>query len=227
VRKQPNKTIMLDFEYGVNTGNRFLQFVDHDEEPEAFIAAQTKPEDVPKKSSTKDSKTTTTTKKVTSKTTTTTTTTAGTSTKTNKENLTTKSTSADQRRQQSATTPAVFGDNNNQQARGDSARGARGGLRRGAPYDGASRGRSQRFNKFEGQQGPSSNNESGSVEQAGEGWTTEGGSRGPRRGNYEGGRGAGAGVGRGRGRGGRGNFNNRNFEEGSQQENNGWQQSAE
>lgn len=226
---------MLDFEYGVNTGNRFLQFVDHDEEPEAFIAAQTKPEDLPKKSSTKDSKTTTTTKKVTSKTTTTT---AGTSTKTNKENLTTKSTNVDQRRQQSATTPAVFGDNNNQQARGDSARGARGGSRRGAvggaPYDGANRGRSQRFNKFEGQQGPTSNNESGSLEQAGEGWTTEGasrGARGPRRGNYEGGRGAGSGVGagagRGRGRGGRGSFGNRNFEEGSQQENNSWQQSAE
>jgi hypothetical protein len=107
--------MVLDFEYGINTGNRFLQFVDHDEEPEAFIAAQTQ-EEKQRKSSTKDIKPTT--KKVTSKTTTSTT-----ATKTNKENLTSKSTNADSRRQPSATTPAVFGDNNNQQARGDSARG--------------------------------------------------------------------------------------------------------
>jgi hypothetical protein len=106
---------MLDFEYGVNTGNRFLQFVDHDEDPEAFIAGQTKPDEPVKKSSTKDSKQTT--KKVAGKTTTVTT------TKTNKENLTTKLTTGDQRRQPSATVPAVFGDNHNQQTRSDSARG--------------------------------------------------------------------------------------------------------
>jgi hypothetical protein len=110
--------MVLDFEYGVNTGNRFLQFVDHDEEPEDFIAAQAKEEQKQKKSLEKDTKQST--KKVSTKTTTSTITAA---TKTNKENLTTKSTNVDQRRQQSATVPAVFSDNNNQQTRGDSARG--------------------------------------------------------------------------------------------------------
>ncbi len=106
--------------------------------------------------------------------------------------------------------------------------GSRGGSRRGGPpYDAAGRGRSQRFNKFEGQ-GPSSTNESTSFEQGGDAWSTETGTRGargrggPRRGNFEGGRGTG-----GRGRGGRGNFNNRSQEEGSQQENSGWQRSTE
>jgi hypothetical protein len=109
--------MVLDFEYGVNTGNRFLQFVDHDEEPEDFIAAQVKEEENQKKSSTKDVKQPA--KKVTIKTTTST----ATTTKTNKENLNTKSTNVDQRRPQSATVPAVFSDNNNQQTRGDGARG--------------------------------------------------------------------------------------------------------
>ncbi|CAF1645097.1 unnamed protein product [Adineta ricciae] len=217
--------MVLDFEYGVNTGNRFLQFVDHDEEPEAFIAAQAKEEEKQRKTSTKDSSQAT--KKVTSKTTTSTTTT----TKTNKENLTAKSTHVDSRRQQSATTPAVFGDNNNQ-PRGDSARGARGGSRRGGPYtEGSGRGRSQRFNKFEGQ-GSSAANESGSFEQSGDAWSNEAGTRGgrgrggPRRGNFEGGRGAG-GRGRGRGGPGRGNFSNRNQDDDSHQEGSGWQQSSE
>ncbi|CAF4653906.1 unnamed protein product [Rotaria sp. Silwood1] len=224
--------MVLEFDYGVNTGNRFLEFVDHDEEPEAFIAAQTKEEVKQKKSLTKDVKQPTkksTTKITTSTATTTTTTTA----KTNKENLTTKSTNVEQRRQQSATVPAVFSDNNNQQIRGDSARGTRGGSRRGGPpYEGAGRGRSQRFNKFEGQ-GSSSTNETSSFDQSGETWNNETGTRGsgrgrggPRRGNFEGGRG-GIGGGRGRGRGGRGNFNNRNQEEGSQQDNSGWQQTTE
>jgi len=210
--------MVLDFEYGVNTGNRFLQFVDNDEEPEDFIAAQVKEEEKQKKSLAKDSKQPT--KKVTTKTTTSaTTTTMG---KTNKENLTSKSTNVDQRRQQSTTVPTVFSDNNNQQTRGDSARGTRGGSRRGGPpYEGAGRGRSQRFNKFEGT-GSSSAHESTSFDQSGEGWSTEGGSRGgrgrggPRRGNFEG----------GRGRGGRGNFSNRN-EDRSQEENNDWQQTSE
>ncbi|CAF2592826.1 unnamed protein product [Rotaria sp. Silwood2] len=218
--------MVLEFDYGVNTGNRFLEFVDHDEEPEVFIAAQTKDEVKQKKTSTKDAKQPT--KKPTTKTTTLTTTTA----KTNKENLTTKSTNVDQRRQQSATVPAVFSDNNNQQIRGDSARGSRGGSRRGGPpFEGAGRGRSQRFNKFEGQ-GSSSTNEPSSLDQGGDTWSNEIGTRGggrgrggPRRGNFEGGRGGG--IGRGRGRGGRGNFNNRSQEEGSQQENSGWQQTAE
>ena len=103
--------------------------------------------------------------------------------------------------------------------------GARGGARRGGPpYDGAGRGRSQRFNKFEDK----GTNESTSFEQGGDTWTTETGTRGgrgrggPRRGNFEGGRGS---AGRGRGRGGRGNFNNRN-EDGSQ-DNSSWQQSSE
>lgn len=210
--------MVLDFEYGINTGNRFLQFVDHDEEPEAFIAAQTQEEVKQRKTSTKDAKQPT--KKVTSKTTTSTT------TKTNKENLTSKSTTADSRRQPSATAPAVFGDN--QQARGDSARGARGGSRRGGPpFEGAGRGRSQRFNKFEGQ-APPATSDAGSFEQGGEAWSTEAGSRGtrgrggPRRGNFEGGRGAAGGRGRGRG-----NFNNRSQEEGAPQEGSGWQQSSE
>ncbi|CAF5067276.1 unnamed protein product [Rotaria magnacalcarata] len=107
--------MVLDFEYGINTGNRFLQFVDHDEEPEAFIAAQAQEEAKQKKTVTKDTK-------QPAKKTTTTTKTATTTAKTNKENLTTKSTNVE-RRQQSATVPAVFGDNNNQQIRSDSARG--------------------------------------------------------------------------------------------------------
>jgi len=118
------KKMALDFEYGINTGNRFLNFVDHDEDPEDFIARQTQPEEKSKKS-TKDSKavTSTSTKKATTKTTTTTAaSTANVSsntTKTNKENLTGKSTNNDQRRQQSN----VLGDNNNQQTRNDSGRG--------------------------------------------------------------------------------------------------------
>ena len=114
--------------------------------------------------------------------------------------------------------------------------GARGALRRGgAPFDAANRGRSQRFNKFEGQQAPSSNNESGSFDQSGEGWSNEVGARsgrgrgGPRRVNFDGVRGRGGYEG-GRGTGGRGrggNFNNRTNEDGTQQENNRWQQNAE
>ncbi len=107
--------------------------------------------------------------------------------------------------------------------------GARGGSRRGGPTsEGAGRGRSQRFNKFEGKSS-SSTNEPTSFEQGEDAWTTETGTRGgrgrggPKRGNFEGGRGTG---GRGRGRGGRGNLNNRNQEEGSQQDN-GWQQTSE
>ena len=102
----------LDFEYGVNTGNRFLQFVDHDEEPEDFIAAQVKEEKQSKPTLTKNAKQTTTTAKKT-----TTRTTTATSAKTNKENLTTKTTNADQRRPQSGNVSAVFSDNN-QQTRG-------------------------------------------------------------------------------------------------------------
>ena len=113
--------------------------------------------------------------------------------------------------------------------------GARGALRRGgAPFDAANRGRSQRFNKFEGQQAPSSNNESGSLDQSGEGWSNEVGARsgrgrgGPRRVNFDGVRGRGSYEGgRGSGGRGRGNFNNRTNEDGTQQDNNRWQQSAE
>lgn len=141
---------MLDFEYGVNTGNRFLQFVDHEEEPEEFIAAQTKHDEpttsttaTKKKSSTKDSKTTTATKKVTSTTTTT--------TKTNKENLTSKSNN--ERRQPTSTGTTVFSDNQNQSTRVDSARGSRGapGSTRRGTFDGNRGARSQRFQKFDGQ----------------------------------------------------------------------------
>ncbi|CAF4437850.1 unnamed protein product, partial [Rotaria magnacalcarata] len=221
--------MVLDFEYGINTGNRFLQFVDHDEEPEAFIAAQAQEEAKQKKTVTKDTK-------QPAKKTTTTTKTATTTAKTNKENLTTKSTNVE-RRQQSATVPAVFGDNNNQQIRSDSARGSRGGSRRGGPpFDGAGRGRSQRFTKFEGQ---GSTNESNAGEQGGDSWNNESGTRGgsrgrggPRRGNFEGGRGnfegGRGGAGRGRGGRGRGYFNNRSQEEGgAPQETSAWQQSTE
>ncbi len=120
------KQMTLDFEYGINTGNRFLDLVDHDEDPDEFIAGQKQSEEKAKKS-TKDTKSTTSTasKKTTTKTTTTTTTPASTTnvssstTRTNKENLTGKSTNPDQRRQQSN----VLSDNNNQQTRVDSGRG--------------------------------------------------------------------------------------------------------
>lgn len=115
------KKMVLDFEYGINTGNRFLDLVDHDEDPEDLIARQTQPEEKPKKS--KDAKTVSSaiTKKSASKTTTTPAagTTSASTAKTNKENLTGKSTTTDQRRQQTN----VLSDNNNQQPRGDSARG--------------------------------------------------------------------------------------------------------
>ena len=99
----------LDYEYEVNTGNRFLNFVDHDEDPDDFLANHTETAEKQKKSA-KDSKTvpTTTTKKPT---------TTATTTKTNKENVAGKSTFNEQRKQTTA-----LGDNN-QQARGDSARG--------------------------------------------------------------------------------------------------------
>ena len=140
---------MLDFEYGVNTGNRFLQFVDHEEEPEEFIAAQTK-SDEPTTKTTKT--TTTTTKKVT--------------TKTNKENLTSKSTNERRTTASSAGTTTVFSDNQNQSTRGDSARGARGATRR-VTFDGNRGARSQRFQKFEGP--PTSSDERGGAAHRGRG----------------------------------------------------------
>ncbi len=119
----------LDFEYGINTGNRFLDFVGHDEDPDEFIAQQTKPEEKPKKS-TKETKSTAVaaSKKPTTKTTTATAATASTANvssgtaRTNKENFTGKSAGTDQRRQQTN----VLADNNNQQTRTDSGRGKRG-----------------------------------------------------------------------------------------------------
>lgn len=113
---------MLDFEYGVNTGNRFLQFVDHDEEPEAFIAAQTKSDsasNVPVPAATMMKKKSTT----------------------NKENLTSKTSNE---RRANATT--VFNDQQNQSTRQDSTRGSRGAGRRAA----ANSARSQRFQKSDG-----------------------------------------------------------------------------
>ena len=116
--------MVLDFEYGINTGNRFLDFVDHDEDPEDFIARQTQVEAQAKKS-TKDTKpvTSSASKKPASKATAagadSTTTIANTTSKTNKENLSGKPTGTDQRRQQ----PAVFGEKNNQQMRSEGGRG--------------------------------------------------------------------------------------------------------
>ena len=102
--------------------------------------------------------------------------------------------------------------------------------------------RSHRFNKFEG---PPQTDETSGFEQGVSTWTNESGSdnqtfggyygrsrgrgRGVRRDNFERGRGGG----RGRGRGGRGYYNNRPFEEGSQeqqqqgQENTGFQSNTE
>jgi hypothetical protein len=115
--------MVLDYEYGINTGNRFLDLVDHDEDPEDYIAKQTQPEEKPKKtkSDTKPA-VSATSKKSTTTTTTTTASTAnasGNTARTNKENLTGKSANNDQRKQQTN----VLIDNNNQQIRGDSARG--------------------------------------------------------------------------------------------------------
>ncbi|CAF3162803.1 unnamed protein product [Rotaria sp. Silwood2] len=239
--------MVLDFEYGINTGNRFLDLVDHDEDPDEFIASKIQSEEKKKKSSKE-------TKPVTKKTTTPTpsaTTTAksasSNATKTNKENLTGKPTNTDQRRPQQSN---VLSDNNNQQTRVDSGRGGRGYSRRGGSagqdrpmYEGSNRGsgqqRSQRFHKFEVQE---NKNETSGFEQSAATWdnATEhdnqsfGGYRGrgrggPRRGNFERGRGFG---GRFRGRGGRGNFSNRNVEDGSQeqpqtQETSGMQQTIE
>ena len=116
--------MVLDFEYGINTGNRFLDFVDHDEDPEDFIARRTQA-DAEAKKSTKDTKpvTSSASKKPTSKATgaDSSTTAANTTSKTNKENLSGKSTGTDQRRQQ----PAVFGEKNNQQMRSEGGRGER------------------------------------------------------------------------------------------------------
>ena len=76
----------LDFEYGINTGNRFLSFVDHDEDPDDFIATQKQSEENPKKS-TKETKvkTSTATKKPTTTTTTASTNVSANTTRTNKE----------------------------------------------------------------------------------------------------------------------------------------------
>ncbi|CAF0860303.1 unnamed protein product [Adineta ricciae] len=227
----------LDYEYGINTGNRFLDLVDHDEDPEEFVAKQTQPEDKSKKS-TKDSKTATsaTTRKTSAKTTTTSSATNETAntTRTNKENFTGKSTTNVHRGGQQSN---VLSDNVNQQTRIDSGRGGgRGFSRRGTgqdrpAYEGGSRGggphRSQRFQRFEGQQG---SHEARSFEQTGE--VGEGGNNNQRFGGYQGrGRGGDRGRGsrgtfynrnfeggRGRGRGGRGYFNNRNADESSQQQ---------
>lgn len=116
------KTMVLEHEYGINTGNRFINFVDHDEDPEEFIAGQTQPEEKPKKSA-KDAKSAssaTGAKKTTGKTTTSAPASASTTGKATKENVAGKSAATEQRRPQSN----VFGDNsNNQQPRTDSARG--------------------------------------------------------------------------------------------------------
>jgi hypothetical protein len=114
--------MVLDYEYGINTGNRFLDLVDHDEDPEDYIAKQTQPEEKPKKSKSDTKPAASTTSKKSTTTTTTTASTAnasGNTARTNKENLTGKSANNDQRKQQTN----VLIDNNNQQIRGDSARG--------------------------------------------------------------------------------------------------------
>ncbi|CAF1407567.1 unnamed protein product [Rotaria sp. Silwood1] len=238
--------MVLDFEYGINTGNRFLDLVDHDEDPDEFIANQTHSEEKPKKSS-KESKSVKNkaTNKTTAPTPSATLTTKPASAnvaKTNKENLTGKSINTDQRRQQQQQQSNVLNDNNNQQIRVDSGRGGRGYSRRGGsagqdrpPYEGSNRGgggggggqqRSQRFYKFDRQE---NKHETSGFEQNVATWdnvtgpdnqTFSGyrgrGRGGPRRGNFE--RGRDSGRGRGRFGRGRGNFNNRNFEEGSQEQ---------
>ena len=112
--------MVLNYEYGINTGNRFLDLVDHDEDPDDFIAQQTQPEEKPKTKTEKKPATSKPVKKPTTTTTTaSTTSTSGSTAKTNKENVPGKSTNTDQRKQQTN----VLSNNNNQQARGDSARG--------------------------------------------------------------------------------------------------------
>jgi hypothetical protein len=113
--------MVLDFEYGINTGNRFLDLVDHDEEPDEFIARQTQNKEIPKKSA-KDPKpaTGTSNKKTTSKTSTTASTGNASSVtgKTNKENQTGKSVNTERKQQ-----TVAFSDSNNQQTRNESGRG--------------------------------------------------------------------------------------------------------
>ncbi|CAF4576482.1 unnamed protein product [Rotaria socialis] len=151
--------MVLNFEYGISTGNRFIDLVDHDEDPDDFIASKTQPEEKSKKSS-KDSKqaASTSKKKTTTKTTTpsvaatSTTQSASTTTtaKPNKENVAGKPANTDQRRQQQQQqqqTTNFPADNNNQQSRVDSGRGGRGSWRRGGSagqdrpvYEGSYRG---------------------------------------------------------------------------------------
>lgn len=100
----------LNYDYGINVGNRFGGFVDHEEDPEEFLAQQTRTEEKTKKS--KDTKTTTATSSST--------TTTGANTKSNKENVTGKSTTSEQRKQGSV----AFSDNQ-QQSRPESGRGQR------------------------------------------------------------------------------------------------------
>lgn len=242
----------LPFQYGINTGNRFGQLLDHDEDPDEFIANQTQTEEKTKKS--KDTKTASastkksTTKSTTSATTTSTTTT-GATTKSNKENVTGKTSGNEQRKQQNV----AFSDNQQQNSgRPESGRGAgRGGAypRRGGsagPDRGGRGSANPRYNRTEGQQ-------TGGFEQGPDSWTGESGNdnqqfsgsrgrggRGRGRGNYEGGRGnyeggrgnyeGGRGFGRGRGGRGRG-FNNANRQftdssQGQEQETSNWEQSA-
>lgn len=202
----------LNYEYGINTGNRFCQFIDHEEDPDEFIAQQVQTEDKTKKS--KDTKpTSAATKKSTTKSSTTATTSSttatGATTKSNKENVTGKSSGNEQRKQQTV----AFSDNQQQGGgRPESGRGAgRGGSypRRGGsagPDRGGRGGGNPRYNRAEGQQ-------TGGFEQGADSWTTEGGNdnqtfsggRGRGRGNYEGGRGNYEG-GRGSYEGGRGNY---------------------
>ena len=105
----------LDFEYGINTNNRFLHFLDHDEEPEEFIAKITQPEQKSKKSTKERRPITVTLTKETAN--------AkaahSNTTKTSKENRTGKSATTEQTEPQ----PSFFGENNNQQTRFSSGRG--------------------------------------------------------------------------------------------------------
>ncbi|CAF2036097.1 unnamed protein product [Rotaria magnacalcarata] len=127
--------MVLDFEYGINTGNRFIDLVDHDEDPDVFIASKTQSEEKSKRSS-KDSKqaASKSTKKTTTPSVAATSTTKSasitTTTKPNKENVTGKPANTDQRRQQQPANVPVD-NNNNQQPHVDSGRGGRGSWRRG------------------------------------------------------------------------------------------------
>ena len=109
----------LDYEYGINTGNRFINFVDHDEDPDEYIANQKKEEEekakrlakelkAAAKSAAKPAVAVTNASNVT----------VGSAKDSNKENAAGKLSNKDQKKQ-----PSAFFNENDQSSRPDSGRG--------------------------------------------------------------------------------------------------------